>query len=327
MERKIVFTGKDKCELQEFAAEEISAQQVRIKTRFSLISTGTETIVLGRKFDPGTSWDKWVRYPFASGYASIGEVVEIGSDVQNLKKGDIIVSRRGHSSAHVIDERDCYPVPAGIEPELAVWFALAKISFMGVHAAQVRLGDSVLVIGGGPIGQMAVRWAVAGGAERVVLVDLLESRLALGRAGGASCVIGKPLDSAEQEIREAFGGKEPGIVIDSTGNAQVFSQALRIAAARGTVVILGDTGTPAQQVLTGDVINRGLKIIGAHDCHSGGDWPESRIVGLYFSLLQSGRISMAEMNTHAFKPEDVKKAYQTAENERGSTMGMLFDWR
>ncbi|MBN2713575.1 MAG: zinc-binding dehydrogenase [Planctomycetes bacterium] len=326
MSKSIVFTGKNECAVIEKDRVELSPDSVRIRTTNSLMSTGTETIVLGRKFAPGTHWDNWVKYPFFPGYAIIGEVVECGAEVMELKKGVRVAARAGHGSEHVAPEAECYAVPESLDPMQAVWFALSKISFMGVKAGKVGLGSRVLVIGGGPIGQMALRLCVAAGAEKVVLVDMLKERLDLARAGGATSVIGKPLDQALEELEFACGGK-PQIVIDSTGNAKVFETALKSAADRGTVVVLGDTGVPGEQHLTSDVITRGLHIVGAHDGHCDAEWTEARIVNLFFSLLERGRINMDGMNTHVFSPDQAIEAYDLAETKRAETMGVVFDWQ
>ena len=325
MPKQIVFTGKDECSIIEQASELLAPDSVRVRTLISLISTGTETIVLGRKFAPGTHWDDWVKYPFYPGYSVIGEVIEVGDEVTNFKSGMKVATRQSHGSEHVVATSNCYMIPGEIDLSEAAWFALAKIAFMGVKAGRVGLGSCVLIVGGGPIGQMALRWCRAAGAEQIVVVDLLGARLDLARRGGATAVIAKPIDEAIGEIENACGGS-PQIVIDSTGNASVFRSAIGIASHKGTVVVLGDTGTPGEQHLTSDVITKGLTVVGAHDTHCDVEWTERRIVDLFFALLGSGRITMKGMNSHTFKPENVTEAYITVETERASTMGMLFDW-
>jgi hypothetical protein len=74
----IYFTGKDQVETVHEAVTAPQGTQILVRTRKSLISTGTETICLGRKFAPGTHWDNWVKYPFATGYLHAGEVLEVG---------------------------------------------------------------------------------------------------------------------------------------------------------------------------------------------------------------------------------------------------------
>ena len=326
MVKRVVFNGANDCSVVTEGDVRLEPGMARVETHVSLISTGTETIVLGRKFAPGTHWDKWVKYPFYPGYSAVGRVVEVSEGADPALVGRMVAARKGHGAAHDVKATECHVVPEGLAASDAVWFALAKIAFMGVKAGEVRLGSRVLVIGGGPIGQMAVRWCAAAGAERVVMVDMMAERLKYAVDGGASEVFGKGIDSDMEGILTACGGK-PQIVIDSTGNERVFHSALGAVADRGTLVVLGDTGTPGGQSLTGDVITRGLKIVGAHDCHCDTEWSEGRIVQLFFTLLSRGRIKMEGMNTHSFTPEQAREAYDTAETRRSETMGIIFDWR
>jgi len=322
----IIFQGKQQVVLESRARPEPDTGQVLIKAHKSLMSTGTENIVFNRLFDEGTHWDRWVKYPFYPGYALAGEVEAIGENVTKVRVGDRVAVRAGHGSHAMVSEAACYPIPESLSYEEAVWFALAKIAFIGAKAAAYRLGDKVLLIGAGPIGQMSLRWAKASGAETVILVDPLAEREAVSLSGGAAAYIMAGLDSAEDAIKSAGGGEVPGIIIDSTGNATVFASALHLAPRHGRVVVLGDTGSPGKQVLTGDVIIKGLTIVGAHDGHQFPGWAEADIIRLFFELVTSGRFPLAGLNTHTFEPEACVDAYVTANRERAKTMGILFDW-
>ena len=291
------------------------------------MSTGTENIVFNRLFEPGTHWDDWVKYPFYPGYTSVGTIVAVGPETPGYEVGQRVAMRAPHRSMAVVGADRCYPIPEALPFEEAVWFALAKIAFHGAHAGGLALGDRVLVIGAGPIGQMATRWAVAGGARSVTVVDSVPQRLKLALAGGASTVIERSITEARQEIIDANGGELPRVVIDSTGNAKVFEAALGLTASFGTVVILGDTGAPAQQHLTRDVITRGLRIVGAHDGHNTPTWNGATISSLFFELAVSGRFGLKGLNTHFFKPAQCADAYYVANADRANTMGIIFDWR
>jgi threonine dehydrogenase-like Zn-dependent dehydrogenase len=216
-----------------------------------------------------------------------------------------VAFRAPHRSHAVENAAECYPIPDGVSFEQAVWFALAKITFHGARAAGYSLGDSVLVVGTGPIGQMSIRWAGAAGCAQIIAVDAAEHRLPLAKAGG---------------------GKLPRVVIDSTGNAAVFTAVLGLAADFGKIVIMGDTGTPARQALTSDVITRGLSIVGAHDVHNTAEWNVATITALFFELIASGRFPMAGLTSHVFTPENAAEAYVTANRDRATTMGLIFDW-
>ncbi|MDD5348647.1 MAG: zinc-binding dehydrogenase [Chthoniobacteraceae bacterium] len=324
--QRIVFTAKQQVSLESFEAGAPAQGELLIRTELSLMSTGTENIVFNRLFDPGTHFDKWVRYPFYPGYASVGTVLAVGADVSGFAAGDRVAFRVGHRSHAIAVAANCTKIPADLPFESAVWFPLAKIAFHGAKAARYRLGDSVLIIGAGPIGQMSTRWAAAAGAGAIVVVDAMESRLAFAKAGGATAVISAGIERAREQILEASGGRLPRVVIDSTGNAAVFAAALGLAADFGTVVVLGDTGTPARQSLTPDVITRGLTIVGAHDAHNTAEWNERTITELFFSLVTRGRFSVEGLNSHTFRPEACEDAYAVANRDRAHTMGILFDW-
>ena len=290
------------------------------------MSTGTENIVFNRLFDPGTHWDRWVKYPFYPGYCAVGTVEEVGDGVETVKVGDRVALRSGHGSHAIIPEGSAYPIPGSVPSDQAVWFGLAKIAFMGVKVAGYHLGDSCLIIGAGPIGQMSLRWASAAGLTSIVVVDTAAHRMPLAKAGGATATITDSIDKSREAVLQAGGGKLPRVVIDSTGNPVVFAAALGLAADRGTVVVLGDTGQPAMQTLTPDVVTRGVTIVGAHDGHTTAEWTEAVITKMLFDLVVTKRFSLEGLTSHVFQPEQCVEAYQTANRDRSTTMGILFDW-
>ena len=321
---RLVFPAKQQVHTTLEDLPPLQAGEVLVRTQFSLMSTGTENIVFNRLFDPGTHWDKWVQYPFYPGYSAVG-IVE-ASESPAFKPGDRVAARAKHQSRFVKPGDDCYPIPANLPFEQALWFALAKIAWHGARAADYKLGDSVLIIGAGPIGQMSIRWARAAGATSILVVDAAPERMALATAGGASTVIPLPVDQARDAILAANGNRLPRVVIDTTGNAEVFTAALGLADQYGKVVILGDTGRPASQTLSSDVITRGISIVGVHDGHNTAEWNGASISRVFFALASTGRFPLEGLNTHHFQPEDCAKAYETANRERTRTMGIVFDW-
>jgi 2-desacetyl-2-hydroxyethyl bacteriochlorophyllide A dehydrogenase len=324
--KRLVFTEKQKVELEAFDPGSPKRGEVLVATHRSLMSTGTENIVFNRLFAPGTHWDQWVKYPFYPGYTCVGTVAATGPGVASPRRGDRVAFRVGHRSHAVVKASECYPIPGSLPFAEAVWFSLAKIAFHGARAADYRLGDSVLVIGAGPIGQMSIRWASAAGARSVLVVDAVPDRMRLARAGGATALIVSPIEQARNAVLAGNRGKLPRVVCDTTGNARVLAAALGLAADRGTVVILGDTGDPAAQHLTSDVIRRGLSIVGAHDLLNTPEWNNATIIQLFFDLAAGGRFPLRALNSHTFRPDQCAEAYATANRFRAKTMGIVFDW-
>jgi 2-desacetyl-2-hydroxyethyl bacteriochlorophyllide A dehydrogenase len=323
--RQILFTGKSQLEFVTNDLPEPGPDQVLVRTEVSLMSTGTENICFNRLFLPGTHFDNWVKYPFEPGYCTVGIVAQVGDNVTNVKVGDRVGHRQGHASHHLIGKLDCYPVPAGLAPDLAVWFPLAHITHNGTRNVGFKLGDRVAVIGAGPIGQMTLRWAIACGAEQTLVMDSMKLRLDIAKKGGATYTLGVSALEAKALVDELLGGA-PDVVVDATGHAKVFEAALGMVKNQGRVLLIGDTGSPSEQRLTPDLVCRGLSIHGAHDSTRFPDRDPQGIARLFFRLLASGRFSLEGMNTHSFAPEQAEEAYRVANESRETTMGILFHW-
>ncbi|QYY34833.1 zinc-binding alcohol dehydrogenase [Ruficoccus sp. ZRK36] len=323
---RLVFTEKQKVELESFELPGLESDEVLVRTERSLMSTGTENIVFNRLFDPGTHWDRWVKYPFYPGYASSGVVEAVGEGVDTHKPGDRVAWRARHRSHMVMKADEVYPMPDSVSFEDAPWFALAKIAFNGAYMANYKLGEDVVIIGAGPIGQMTLRWARAAGARRPIVIDPVPQREKMAINGGASAYLTMPADQALEKVKEILGGKQPEVVIDTTGHEAVFPSALALVADMGRVIVLGDTGRPTKQCLTSDVIKRGVHIIGAHDCFQFPEWTQGTIAELFFGMIVDGRINLEGINTHLFEPENCMSAYGIANSDRANTMGIQFNW-
>jgi 2-desacetyl-2-hydroxyethyl bacteriochlorophyllide A dehydrogenase len=327
VQMRLSFPRPGTVELEEFVAEGPQPGRVAITTHYSLMSTGTELTVFESAFEPGTHWERYAQFPFRPGYSAVGEVVACGDGVVDLMVGDRVAFRAPHASYHVTSVAKCTRIPAGIDLTAAVWFALAKIAYVGAQVARHGDHDSVVVIGAGPIGQMAIRWASASGARAVVAVARSTKRLELARRGGATDIARVDVTTAAEAVTERLGGERPDIVIDTTGNPAVLPAALGLVRDRGRVVVLGDTGMPSKQHLTSDLVVRGVEIVGAHDSHAAAGDAERSINELFFDLVSSGRFDLDGLNTHTMRPAECVAAYQLAREHRAETIGIVFDWR
>jgi 2-desacetyl-2-hydroxyethyl bacteriochlorophyllide A dehydrogenase len=327
---RVVFTGPGEVVVEEVELPEVRPQHVLVRTRHTMTSTGTELTALHHRFDERSHWASYARYPFYPGYSLIGEIAEVGTGVSDLAVGDVVAARLGHASAHVHEARLCTRVPEGIDLRDACWFALAKISLMGAQVGEHGLGSRVLIVGAGPVGQMSVRWANASGAARVVVVDPFARRLELARRGGAPDSMKDSFGAGTRDqVVAACDGKRHDVVIDATGNAAVFEEALRTVADRGRVVVLGNTGIQSEQRLTDDVITRGLQVHGAHDVLSmmRPDWDGDRgIHEMFFDLVRTGRFDLDGLITDTFVATDAPDAYRQLDARRAEMLGVCFDW-
>lgn len=328
----IIFSDKEKAELRREPLKEPGAGEVLVRTTWTLISTGTETICYGRRFDPGTHWEKWVKYPFNTGYSHVGVVEAVGSGVTKYKAGDRVASTHCHRLHAVGPVEGFYPIPDGVNDRDAAWLTLSYIVQNGVRRAAHELGDDVAIVGLGPLGQHAVQYVRALGAQRVIAIDPVASRLEMAKANGASHTLSVSVDAATEEVQKITGGRLCDAVYDMTGNAAVFAGAQQMLRRFGKLVVIGDTGSPAGQHLTGTVITKSLQIIASHATNTPqtdtdwGHWTRENMIKLFYQYLLDGRMRVSNLNSHAFSPHEAQTAYQKLLHDRAGTMGCHFDW-
>jgi 2-desacetyl-2-hydroxyethyl bacteriochlorophyllide A dehydrogenase len=327
MPQRIIFPEKGKVELQQFQLPDVGPGDIQIRTHYSLMSIGTETTILQQKYDPDTHYDRIFSFPqLKTGVQAIGKVERCGDAVDEFKSGDSIYMRMAHGSHQVLPADQCSLVPDDVNQKQACWCGLAKTAFRAAWAAQFESCESVLIVGAGPVGQMAIRWAAAADVAELWVCDLSEFRLSHAQEAGATGILHGDIESSLDTISAMHGGAGPPIVVDSTGNALVFPQALAAAAKFGKIILLGDTGYPGRQCLTSDAMTKGLTIQATHDSHDVDGWTQRRVDARFFELYQSGRFPLDGLITHEFAPSDCEKAYTLAMQQRDATIGILYDW-
>ena len=131
------------------------------------------------------------------------------------------------------------PVPQSISDEVALF--AGDVMGTGYHAindGQVKPGDSVAVLGLGPVGLCAVQAAIAAGAGPVVAIDTVEDRLDMARQFGAV-----PVHLTEQSprdaVKEATAGRGVDVAVDAVGHPDALELGIRLARKAGTVVAIG----------------------------------------------------------------------------------------
>lgn len=330
--KRIVFTGRNRVEVHDSPTPEAPAPgQVLLEAKASLISTGTECIILQQLYEPGSHWDKWVKFPFPPGYSMVAQVTAVGSGVTDVAPGQRLALRAGHAQ-HILTNRWVATVPDGLADLDAAWFALACIVQNGIRRAQIVLGETVVVIGLGILGQLACQYARICGARRVIAIDPAQDRLHTAERLGATHGLALPVAEAAEEVRRITAGQLADVVFDVTGHAAVFAPALSMVRKLGRLLLLGDTGSPTQQHLTPDVITRGITIIGAHDGNPPAEgnewypWSHRRMAEVFFDLLLQGRMNVRDLTSHVVSPLDAPEAYRGLVERRGEHLGVVFDW-
>ena len=311
----IAFTGPDRVEVKRERLPRPRRGEALLEARVSLISTGTERTCLRRDFAPGTHWDSWVTYPFRPGYSFVGVT---GRDER-------VCAHAPHAQRVVVDEKQLIPVPDAVGDDDASWFALASIAQIGVAAADLAPGDPVVVLGAGVLGQLVAQLARIGGAGSVILVARSQPRLDVALGHGVSHAVAADAGAAREQVLELTGGDGAAVVFDVTGNEPAFAAALKLARPRGTVVLLGDAGNPAEQRLGPELLLNGLRVVGAHFEHADvGD--RGRMAAEFFSAVTDGSLVVSDLITRRVRPQDAAAVYASLREPDPTRLGVLFDW-
>jgi 2-desacetyl-2-hydroxyethyl bacteriochlorophyllide A dehydrogenase len=192
-------------------------------------------------------------------------------------------------------------VPAGVSDDVALF--AGDVMGTGYHAVSeggVRSGDSVAVLGLGPVGLCAAQIAVAAGASPVLAIDSVADRLEVARSFGA-VPVHLTEDSPREVIRAATGGRGVDTAIDAVGHPEALDLAIRLARKAGTVVAIGVYAEPCQ-------VHMGLVWIKALTIKSG----HANVIGhvdRVLSMLEAGALDPSPLVTHHMPLDETPEAY------------------
>ena len=324
----IVLTGKQQVELVREETPIAPEGGLLVRTRTSLISTGTECICYRSEMDEGSHWAGWVKYPFYLGYSNVGEVVELGAGVEGYALGDRVFSTASHRQYAQVGG-GAVKIPESVSDESAAWSKLATIAQTGVRRAELVMGARVVIVGAGPLGQLLCQYARVMGASEVLQVDTAAGRLDVARANGATQTFVGSAADAIPFVEEHTRGELADVVFDATGHWSVFPLALKLVRRYGVLMLIGDSPHPSKQMLTADVLTRQISVRGSHNemlpPHVEG-WDAARQIELFHRYVERGQMRVEDLITSRFAPEEAPGVYAQLLENRAETMGVIFDW-
>lgn len=148
----------------------------------------------------------------------------------------------------VVQDQQAVPVPREMPFAPAALIGCGVMTGVGsaLNVAQVRPGNSVMVIGCGAVGLSAIQGARLGGAETIIAVDLQDSRLAAARSMGATALVNPASHDATEIARDLTAGRGVDVVLESAGNQRAFRLTVEAVRPGGQVIWLGKTDVDAE---------------------------------------------------------------------------------
>lgn len=185
-----------------------------------------------------------------------------------------------------VPERIAYRLPDNLPFEHAALIEAVSVAVHAVSLTPIALDDTVVVVGAGMIGLLAIQAAKAAGAGRVMVLDLDDSRLEMARALGASAVLNARDPGAAQAIVEQTAGRGADAALECVGISATVQLALD-AVRKGAAVTLVGNVSPTVELGLQSAVTRQIRLQGS--CASAGEYPAC------ISLMSRGAIRVESL--------------------------------
>lgn len=334
--KKVWVSGKWEigCREEKEAVSVENENEVVVKNHYTHLSAGTELACVA-------GLEGWFNFPASPGYTGIGEVIETGSAVDHVQKGDLVYTYSTHSRYFKLDVTDrwhgvCVKLPPAIDPEIASFTHMAGIAMTAIRKSRIEIGDDVLVAGQGVIGNLAAQLAVLQGAD-VIVTDVEERRLDVSRRCGLSHRVNTQKEDLEVTVSQFTGGRGVSTLIDATGMAPVVNEYADYVSLNGEIILLGSPRKPFETNLTDFLghfhyipYNHNLK--GALEftipTHQNDFCKHSieRNAEIIMNLIVDEKLVITPFYSHKVFPDEAEKVYKGLRDQPGEYMGVVFDW-
>jgi len=327
--RAALLYGVKDLRIQDIDMPEVEHGEILVKVK-AATTCGTDLKIFQRGYVEGV-----IKLPTVFGHEWAGDIIEVGEGVSWLKKGMRV--RAGNSSPCLrcrMCQKEKYnlcedmmwlwgayaehiKVPARIVmlntqeipphvtyEEAAVTEPLACV-LHGIEEARVKLGDTVAIIGAGPIGLLHLLTVKKMGANRVIISDTVDERLQLAEKIGADETINAKTEDTVEKTKQLTEGYGADVVIEAIGLPTTWEQALKMVRKGGTVLEFG--GCPP-----------GTEIkVSTEQLH----YEETTILGAFhttpahfrkaLNLIASGTINVKPLITRKMKLDQINEAFET----------------
>ena len=320
---------------REIHPDHLKPTECFLETRVSFISAGTE---LSRVF----GLKKGATYPAYPGYCSVGKLLKKGENVYQAEEGDIVLFSGPHASRQIYDYTKSdggilYKLHKDTTPEEGAFLMMCWIAMNGILPADVKLGDTCVVMGLGNLG-LIVSLLYKQMGVKVIAIDPMKHRAALARDMGIEHVVDCAPENQVEAVMALTGGRGADIAVDASGLSICVETCIRTAAKYGQVLLLGSPRTDYTTNVTPSfnaIHTKMLTVTGAlnrrypFEEKEGSRLSIKRSMQYLEGLLQRKTIDVSRFISHTIKPtaEELLLAYDGLMNKKDVFTGVLIDWR
>ena len=270
------------------------------------------------------------------GHEGIGIVEEVGSAVKNFKKGDKVIiscvsrcgtcencqkqlyahcrNEGGWIMGYMIDgthaeyvrtpfaDTSLYLLPEGLNEEVAVFLSdvLPTSHEIGVQYGDVKPGDTIAIVGTGPIGMGCLLTAQFYSPEQIIAVDMDDNRLAMAKELGATHTVNSAKEDAVQRILEITGGRGVDCAMEAVGIEATWDICQNVVKEGGHIANVG---------VHGKSVNFELNKLWIKNLTITTGLVNANTTGMLLKTCCSGKLPLEKLATHHFKFTEFEKAY------------------
>lgn len=320
----LVFTSPRQVELRQEPLPVPVAEQVLIRTRLSGISAGTELMLYRGEAPSGLAADEVLSalsgdlsFPVSYGYCTVGQVIQLGAQVDPEWAGRRVFAFHPHASHFVSPASELLPLPEGLPDEQALLLPAMETALHLVHEGAPLAGECALVFGQGLVGLVTVALLARFPLEALVALEPLEARRQASRRLGAHACLDPAQPGLRAALLDRFGqsGSRAGadLVFELSGRPDALNQALELTAYDGRVVIGSWYGRKSAALELGGRFHRShIRILASQvsrvQPELSGRWSKPRRLREALRLLSE--IRPADLVTHRFALADAGEAYR-----------------
>ena len=197
-----------------------------------------------------------------------------------------------------------YPIPQGADEEALVMLSdILPTGFeCGVLNGKVQPGCSVAIVGAGPIGLAALLTAQFYAPAEIIMIDLDDNRLAVGKRFGATATVNSAAGDAAAQVMKLTGGRGVDAAIEAVGIPATFTLCEDIVAAGGTIANVGVHGVK---------VDLHLERLWSHNVTITTRLVDTVSIPMLLKTVQSKRIDAKQLITHRFRLDQIVEAYDT----------------
>lgn len=291
-------------------------------------------------------WSEWaqgagIKFPLVMGHEFSGEVIEVGNQVEESEIGDYIAAETHISCGrcfqcknglphicknlkaigfHIpgcfaeyitIPEKCARKIPSTISPEIGAILEPLGPALRACMELQLT-GDTVAIIGCGPIGLFALASAKVMGASKIIALDVMEERLKLAEKMGANFIL-NPKKGVDifAEIMNITDGLGVDACIEASGSVEAINLGFKYLRKGGKVALVGLPSKKLMIDLIPDVVFKEAKIIGIHGRELFETWTKME------NMIKNGVLNIAPVITHTMPLEKYKEAFELLKEGRG----------